>query len=150
MKTIEIDDEVYSFLQQKAIAYEETPNLTLRRILVLNKRKNISYNSKIKKDRKKPKTNLLELINAGKLHENQILFLYDYRGNKIEGISAKISNGSLIYEDLSYSMSELAKILLKQNGYESDSVRGPAFWFTEQGESIKDIWGRYLDSHGGL
>ncbi|MHC1743919.1 MAG: hypothetical protein AB9873_12920 [Syntrophobacteraceae bacterium] len=37
MKTIEIDDEVFAYLQSKAIAYVENPNLTLRRILGIEK-----------------------------------------------------------------------------------------------------------------
>jgi len=43
-------------------------------------------------------------------------------------------------------MSKLAKRLLKREGYESNSVRGPAHWFTEDGVSIKDIWDRFLDN----
>ena len=36
MKNIEIDDEVFSYLQSKAIPFVETPNLTLRRLFSLN------------------------------------------------------------------------------------------------------------------
>jgi len=44
------------------------------------------------------------------------------------------------------SMSGLARALLHEQGYETDAVRGPAFWFTENGSSIKDLWEQYLDS----
>jgi len=43
-------------------------------------------------------------------------------------------------------MSDLAVELLKQQGYQSDSVRGPMFWFNEDGASIKNIWEQYLKS----
>jgi len=36
MKSIKIDEDVYAYLQQKAIAFEETPNDVLRRIFGLN------------------------------------------------------------------------------------------------------------------
>jgi len=34
MQTIEIDDELFGYLQSKAIPFVETPNLTLRRLLL--------------------------------------------------------------------------------------------------------------------
>ena len=36
MRNIEIDDEVFGYLQSKAIPFVETPNLTLRRLFKLN------------------------------------------------------------------------------------------------------------------
>ncbi|MFZ4440224.1 MAG: hypothetical protein ACOYOS_17495 [Syntrophales bacterium] len=36
MKNIKIDDEGYTYLQMKAIAFEEDPNDALRRIFCLN------------------------------------------------------------------------------------------------------------------
>ena len=35
MRTVEIDDELFGYLQSKAIPYVETPNMTLRRLLVV-------------------------------------------------------------------------------------------------------------------
>ena len=36
MRNIEIDDEVFGYLQSKAVPFVETPNLTLRRLFSLN------------------------------------------------------------------------------------------------------------------
>jgi len=36
MKNIKIDNEVYGYLQKKAIVFEENPNAVLRRIFNLN------------------------------------------------------------------------------------------------------------------
>ena len=38
MKTIKIDDEVYAFIQKKAIAFVEQPNDTLKRLLKISKK----------------------------------------------------------------------------------------------------------------
>ncbi|MBW1815221.1 MAG: hypothetical protein JRJ39_16680, partial [Deltaproteobacteria bacterium] len=45
MKTIEIDDEVFGYLQSKAIPFVETPNLTLRRLLLDDKAKTVEPKS---------------------------------------------------------------------------------------------------------
>lgn len=144
MKTIEIDDEVYAYLQSKAIAFVESPNQSIRRLLGLNKKESIPRRIIPAADRKKPKANLHELVSAGLLAEKQQVYLRDYRGQEISGCVATIFQGSLIWNEKSYSMSKLAKIFLKKQGYESEDVRGPAFWFTEDGVSIKNLWERYL------
>ena len=42
MKTIEIDEEVYAYLQSKAIPYEDkNPNYTIRRLFGFDKKKAI-------------------------------------------------------------------------------------------------------------
>jgi len=146
MKTIEIDDDVFAYLQSKAIAFVETPNLTLRRLLGIEKRERLQSSNSRAAGRKKRKTDLAELVSAGLIQEGQRLFLRNYRKQEIPGYEAVVSNGKLRWSGQTYSMSELAKIMLKENGYESDSVRGPMFWYTEDGLSIKDIWGRYQKS----
>ncbi len=148
MKKIEIDDEVYAYLQSRAYAFVETPNKTLRRLFEIDKKKlSKAYKPSISKGRKKRKTNLSELVNAGLLNDNQIVYLRDYQEKEIPGYQAKIFHGYLLWNEQSYSMSELAKILLKKQGYASDSVRGPAHWFTKDGISIKDIWNSYLEDN---
>lgn len=145
MRKIEVDDEVYAYLEGNVSSFFETPNQILRRILHLDKTEvSPPKLQRIQKRRKKPKTNLSDLVKAGLLQENQKLFLHDYQGNKIAGYEATFFQGSLIWKNQSYSMSELAKILLKEQGYASDSVRGPAHWFTSDGISIKDIWESFL------
>jgi hypothetical protein len=146
MIKIEIDEEVFAYLQNKAIAFVETPNHTLRRLLNISGKKSRTRSLNIHKTKKMRKTNLLELIQAGLLMENQRLFFRDYQGNEYKEYDVIVSDNSLIWNDTAYSMSELAKILLKNHGYESDSVRGPLFWYTQNGVSIKDLWEKYNKS----
>jgi len=78
MKTIKIDNEVYTFLQKKAIAFEEDPNGVLRRIFNLNQvltpQKPAPDNiNNSRKPNKQPKTNLHDLISEGLLSEGQKL-----------------------------------------------------------------------------
>lgn len=152
MKIIEIDDEVYDYLQSKAIPYEDkTPNDTLRRLFGFDKAAMPlriipmpKENSRGVKVRKKPKANLIKLVNEGLLEEGQILHLRDYQGRKIEDSEATIHQGGLIRDGVKYSMSKLAEELLKRQGYSSDSVQGPARWFTNESISIKNIWENHL------
>ena len=44
-------------------------------------------------------------------------------------------------------MSDLARRLLKENGFQSDSVRGPIFWYNDSGKSVKELWDTYLKNH---
>jgi len=150
MRKIEIDDEVFAFLQSKAIPYvESTPNLTLRRLFDLDKSEispaKRSISPKENSRRKQPKADLDKLIRSGLLKEGQVLFLHDYQGNRIPGYDVPIIEDNLRWEGRLYSMSKLAETLLKKKGYISNSVRGPAHWFTEDVVSIKDLWQYYLD-----
>jgi len=151
MRTIEIDDEVFAYLQRKAIPYVETPNLTLRRLFNLNGRKppeNILNDQPLQtkqKKRKKPKANLSTLVKNGLLNEGQTLFLYDYHGNKIDGYEATVSGKQLSRGGKTLSMSDLAKICLQEIGYKSDSVRGPAHWNNSDGISVLELWRQYLE-----
>ena len=157
MKTIEIDDELFGYLQSKAIPFVETPNLTLRRLLLGDKPSPESRQrgvpvtaqtaKKVRQSKKQPKTDLPKLIQSGLLNEGQILYLYDYQTNKIDGYEATISGKSLLWNDDSYSMSELAKELLKEVGFRSESVRGPAHWYNSDGISVKELWKQYLKKY---
>ncbi|MGD1119633.1 MAG: hypothetical protein ABR886_09120 [Dehalococcoidales bacterium] len=150
MRKIDIDDEIYAYLQSQAIPFEElSPNTTLRRLLNLNSKSLLSDETKqqIKPDNKKHKqlkTNLLLLIRSGILKEGQKLFLYDYSGNIINGYDATISGKMLLKHGERFSMSKLAEIGLKENKLMSDSVQGPARWFTEDGISVFKLWSNYL------
>jgi negative regulator of replication initiation len=74
MKTIQIDHDIYTFLQKKAIVFEENPNAVLRRIFNLNQVGTpqkpapdiIKYS---RKPHKQPKTDLHDLIRSGFLSE---------------------------------------------------------------------------------
>ncbi len=87
------------------------------------------------KNKKSRQTKLIELVNNGYLQEDDILFLR--RTKEI----ARIHGNNLKYSDNQiYSMSDLAKKLL----HLSYSPQGPAYWFTKEGKSIKDLWKEYL------
>jgi hypothetical protein len=148
MRTIKIDNEVYSYLQKKAIAFEEEPNDVLRRILGLNQ---VNASQKqLPTPREKPRkqliTNLKDLIREGILAEGQRL-VFRHSGKKLTEYTATISGKNLTWNGEHYSMSKLAGMALETIGLDGKSVRGPIFWFTEGGKSIKDLWELYLQSH---
>lgn len=149
MEDISIDQDVYAYLQSKAIAYEENPNATLRRLFGLDN-KSSSRKGHSRPHGKKPKTSLRALKTAGLLREGQRLHLRDYQGRSISEAIATINGEKLNFNNDIFSMSELAATILKENGYSSDSVRGPAFWFTDEGRCIKDLWQQYLKDERGI
>jgi len=149
MKQIEIDDEVFGYLQSKAIPFVETPNLTLRRLFQIEKPEKVKEPKQPIQSqgmRKQQKTDLSLLMQAGLLQEGQTLYFYDYRRNKINGFDVILSGKSLRWNGQAYSMSDLAQKFLKQKGYTSNSVRGPEHWYNSDGISIKDLWQQYLPS----
>ena len=152
MKNIKIDDEVYSYLQMKAIAFEEIPNDVLRRIFSLHqmdvpqKLSLINILSPVK-PAKRPITNLKDLVSAGVLSENQRL-IFRHSGKKLPQYTATIVGKKLIWNGNRYSMSDLAGIAIETIGLDGQSVRGPLFWFTEDGKSIKELWGQYIQKRG--
>ncbi len=154
MRTIEVDDEVFAYLASKAIPYQEiTPNLTLRRLFNLSGKASSGDISKGRTpqstDKRQRKTNLQELIKTDLIREGQTLFLYDYQGRKIDGYEAVVSGKSLLREGKPFSMSELAKEDLKEKGFTSESVRGPAHWYNSDGISIKDLWSQLILKENG-
>jgi hypothetical protein len=94
--------------------------------------------------RKKPKASLIELVNAGFLEEGQILHMRDYRGLEIPDSEATVHQGGLLRDGQKYSMSNLAEKLLKKQGYKSNSVQGPARWFTSENIGVLRLWSNYL------
>lgn len=108
------------------------------------------YSSSLKAAKKKRKTNLPELVEAGILHENQALTFQNYRGVKFPKYKVIISDGLLKWNDTLYSMSDLARTILKDldENHSNDAVRGPIFWITQQGETIAELWDQYLATKG--
>lgn len=94
---------------------------------------------------KAPKADLRELIRVGLLQKDEELFLVDYRGARLQQFKATISSGGLLFDGQHYSMSDLARQLLKKVGYESDSVRGPAHWANGRGVTVRGLWQQLLD-----
>jgi hypothetical protein len=148
VKKIEIDDEVYAFLQHQAVAYEETPNTTLRRLLRLGPRtapRSGRRPVRPTQTGRRSKADLEVLVSAELLKPAEILELRDYQGRKVEGSDAKVSGSGLLFNGRRYTMSNLAQRLLQQHGYRGTSVRGPAHWFTKSGKSIKELWEELAD-----
>jgi hypothetical protein len=172
MPEIEVDEEVYHFLQQQARPFEEiTPNQVLRRLLGIEKfksldeeksnklieimRKSLSIDGLVdlmlkevtvleKNKKKKPKTDCRELIKSGYLKEGQELYLLDYKGKVNEGYHATLHGNSLIKDNKQYSLSKLAQKYFDELGYSSTAVRGPAHWSTNKGETVQMMWEQYL------
>lgn len=147
MNTIEIDEQVFEYLQKNAIAYIEKPNDTLRRLFLLDEDEHFQSPVKSKYKRKKPRTSLRILKNKGIIKEGQILHIRDYHGDVIPNETATIAGEKLLYHSNIYSMSELAVSIFKRNSYRSDSVRGPQFWYTKDSKSIMQLWNDYLESN---
>lgn len=163
MQTIEIDTDVFAYLQKNARPFIDTPNSTLRRLLGLNGSKTqkkaqstsdadldalLAESQAIATARSKaPKADLQLLAQKGDIRNGQKLYLIDYQGNRVPKILASISGADLIYNGQRYSMSNLAQQLLGQAGFKSNSVRGPAHWVTDDGKTVKDLWQQHLDSH---
>lgn len=152
MRTIEVDDAVYRALEIRVRSFGETPNTVLRREFGIdavsappNVDRSPSNGATCKPKRGKArKANLRDLVRAGSLADGQVLFMHDYQGNRVDGVQAKVRGKDLEYEGSIYSMSALTREHMKRQGYESDSYRGPQFWYTAQGTSVKNLWDEYL------
>jgi negative regulator of replication initiation len=161
MKTIEIDDDVFAYLETIPRSFDETtPNLVLRRLFGINgstaqspkespTASNVGFSARPAPSRpaiagartKAPKAQLRLLVKKGFLRDGQTLYLIDYQGNRVKEISASVSGNHLVYSGQSYSMSNLAQQLLqREGGFGSDSVRGPAHWVTDDGKTVKALW----------
>lgn len=152
MQRIEVDDEVYRALENRVRSFGETPNSVLRREFGIDTAPtppNFGGPPRAaKKGRrgKAPKASLHYLVLTGSLADGQLLFMHDYQGNRIDGVKAKVRGKNLEYEGGIYSMSALTREHMKRQGYESDYYRGPQFWYTAEGKSVKDLWDEYLKS----
>jgi hypothetical protein len=74
-----------------------------------------------------------------------VLHLRNYRGRKIPDSEARIHQGGLLKDGVKYSMSNLARKLFNGEGYHVKTVSGPVYWFTENNDSIKNLWDDYLE-----
>jgi hypothetical protein len=155
MTKIDIDDEVFAYLQARAQPFVDTPNTTLRRLLGVgsaSRGKEMTVGDPeldallaesmalATKRSKAPKADLHELVERGVLRNGQKLYLIDYKGNRLKKLGALVSGSSLIFEGKRYSMSNLATELLQREGFTSKAVRGPTHWVTEEGKTIKQLW----------
>lgn len=95
-----------------------------------------------------PKADLRELVRLGILKEGQLLIFVDYKGHPQPKHKATVVGADLVYEDVRYSMSALSSLLLKQEGYIAESVRGPEHWATADGKRIREHWESVLKQRG--
>jgi predicted CopG family antitoxin len=150
MKNIEIDDEVYAYLQNKAIPFQEhNPNDVIRRLLGVKSKpvKAVSIPAPTKSNGlKAPKADLLKLVELGRLQEGQTLFFSPEGQTLSKKYEAKIAGKRLNYQGNIHAMSKLVKIILENEGLgnPSGSYRGPKHWITSDGVSVMELWEQYL------
>ena len=93
-----------------------------------------------------PQADLNELARAGSIRNGEELFLVDYQGATLKQYKAKVSGSDLVFKGQRYSMSALARDLLKERGYQSDAVRGPAHWANANEVTIRELWRQVLEA----
>lgn len=146
MPAVFLEEDVHAHILKHAKVYvDKSESDTLRRLLSLEApAAKPSGASAVDGDGvrlKKRKVDIWELKSAGLLSEGQTLYLHDYKGKRLEGFTAEIGpTNKLLWSGRRYSMSALASLLLQKKGYAADSVRGPAHWYTERGESVLKLW----------
>ena len=92
-----------------------------------------------------PKTDLGELVRLGLLKEGEELTFVDYKGHAQPLLKATVTGSDLIFGKVRYSMSALASLLLKKEGYIAESVRGPDHWSNKEGKRIRALWDLALE-----
>lgn len=142
-----VDEEEYSAVKKGLIVAEQVKRYheyvdQLDDELVIPKQSPFRGKIKVVRSPKSRATKLAELVTAGLLKEGQKL-LFRHSGREIPAYRAVVSGDSLKWNGELYSMSRLAGKALKTIGL-SPVVRGPIFWHTEKGESIAELWDRYL------
>ena len=159
MRNIDIDEELYAYLQLRAKAFEETPNDTIKRLLDIFKPIMPIQKSEVKAappvdlsyqsngSSKKAKVNLPLMIREGILTKGQRVIFQDYRGTQYPDYDVTLHDSGLVWKGKQYSMSELAGMFLKELNHSSKFVRGPIFWLTEDGKTISELWNDYLNKH---
>jgi hypothetical protein len=155
---IAIDDQVYAELGRRAVPYvDREPNDTVRRVLGLPPTHAEAATSSspptppLARGRRERgrKVQLSELVSRGLLTRGETLVCVDYSGNAIPGGNAEVGTGNkLVMRGAYYSMSGLARQLLRTTGHPVDVVRGPAHWRrTADGRTVLAIW-RERDARG--
>ena len=139
---IRIDDQVMEELKKQAVNLGlvfEPPNATLRRVLGLD----MDGDSVKPLHKKARKVRLEELVSKGLLSDGKFLYFYHTRLFTNERAQVITSSNQLKYEGDGhlYSVSKLAKVLLKKHGFKHDEldVRGPIYWKTEDGKLLHEL-----------
>lgn len=93
--------------------------------------------------KKAGKVTLQELVDAGLVKDGQTLYFYHTRLFESERAQVLASSNKLRYKNDGkvYSISDLAKLLLKKHGFKRDEhgVAGPRYWRTEDGKLLDDV-----------
>jgi len=92
-----------------------------------------------------PKTDLGELVRVGLIKEGEELTFVDYKGHPQPLLKATVAGSDLMFGKVRYSMSALASLLLKKEGYIAESVRGPDHWSNKDGKRIRTLWDQALE-----
>jgi len=150
MRQISIDDDVFHYIKKVSTWEDNNPNDTLRRLFGIKKRQAITTKKSgfsrtvVSKEKN---ADLPTLISLGKLEEDQAL-TFRFREPLTKEYTAKISGSGLIWKGEHYSMSKLVAVILEIEGYgiPSGAYRGPAYWYTFEDKSIKDLWETYLSN----
>ena len=135
MKTIQIDHELYAYLETYC-RFGDTEAVAIRRLIGFDTASN--QLAEPKSDRaplrpwlaaggKRPRADLRALVQEVCLKEGQDLQLRDYQGNFIDGVIAKVAAGKLRYQGQDYSMSALAKEHLKNRATKATDFVGRRF-----------------------
>lgn len=172
MPTIEIDDELYAFIEGHASGFAATPNTVLRGLLGLDSVENSSTpgdsgprrgfspprpggpgrrgfpGGRPPRAPRRRRASLEKLVEAGLLKNGQKLLLRDFQGRPVPGAEAVVEDGRLNFRGRACAMSSLAGELLGQRGYTSPAFRGPRHWFTEDGQSILELWDAWRARRG--
>jgi len=86
---------------------------------------------------------LQELVDAGLVKDGQTLYFHDTRLFRSEQAQIIASSNKLRYkaDGRIYSVSDLAKFLLKKHGFKRNEnvVAGPLYWRTEDGRLLNDL-----------
>ena len=158
MHSIQIDDEVFAFLQKNAMPFVDSPNTTLRRVLGIETQmasanaagsddvlEQLLIESMGNRRTKAPKADLRVLVRTGMLREGEQLYLLDYQEQRVPQQEATITGAMLAFKGQHYTMSNLAQELLKKVGFTSKAVRGPSHWANEKNLTVTALWQQWIE-----
>ena len=149
---IEIDDEVFAYLQKNATPLVDSSNDVLRRLLLARptpvddaELNELLADSMRGLRKRASKADLGALIKGGYLQVGESLYLVDYQGKRVDQYEAAVTSQGLRFAAAQHTMSGLAKELLQKHGFRSDAVRGPSHWVTAKNVSVTMLWQQMND-----
>jgi len=151
MRQIDIDDEVFEHIKRESVWEDRNPNDTLRRLFWIENNPEAPCNKDFTEKRppkKQSKVDLPTLINKGALREGQEL-RFCFKEPLSKEYRAKVTTNHLEWNSKLFSMSKLVAVILnlEDRDIPSSAYRGPAYWYTDEGKSVKDLWADHLLIH---